>query len=29
MKYLPREVAQGKLASMVAAANILRREYNA
>jgi 5-methyltetrahydropteroyltriglutamate--homocysteine methyltransferase len=29
MKYLPRDVAQGKLAAMVAAAGILRREYNA
>jgi 5-methyltetrahydropteroyltriglutamate--homocysteine methyltransferase len=27
MKYLPREVAQGKLESMVKAAGILRREY--
>jgi 5-methyltetrahydropteroyltriglutamate--homocysteine methyltransferase len=27
MKYLPREVADGKLRSMVAAAEILRREY--
>src|SRR3954471_1558405 len=27
MKYLPREVAQGKLASMVAAAQLLRREH--
>ncbi len=27
MKYLPREVAQGKLANMVAAAKQLRREY--
>ena len=27
MKYLPREVADGKLRSMVAAAGILRREY--
>jgi 5-methyltetrahydropteroyltriglutamate--homocysteine methyltransferase len=27
MKYLPREVAQGKLEAMVAAANILRREH--
>lgn len=27
MKYLPREVAQGKLAAMVEAAQILRREY--
>jgi 5-methyltetrahydropteroyltriglutamate--homocysteine methyltransferase len=29
MKYLPREVAQGKLASMVKAAQMLRREYAA
>jgi 5-methyltetrahydropteroyltriglutamate--homocysteine methyltransferase len=29
MKYLPREVAQGKLQSMVAAAQILRREHGA
>jgi 5-methyltetrahydropteroyltriglutamate--homocysteine methyltransferase len=29
MKYLPREVAQGKLESMVKAAQILRREYGA
>ena len=29
MKYLPRDVAQGKLRSMVAAANILRREHGA
>src|SRR5688500_10290240 len=29
MKYLPREVAQGKLESMVQAAQILRREYRA
>ena len=29
MKYLPREAAQGKLESMVEAARILRREYNA
>ncbi len=29
MKYLPREVAQGKLESMVEAARILRREYDA
>jgi 5-methyltetrahydropteroyltriglutamate--homocysteine methyltransferase len=29
MKYLPREVAQGKLQSMVAAAKILRREHGA
>lgn len=29
MKYLPREVAQGKLQSMVEAARILRREYDA
>ncbi len=29
MKYLPRESAQGKLASMVEAARILRREYEA
>jgi 5-methyltetrahydropteroyltriglutamate--homocysteine methyltransferase len=27
MKYLPREVAQGKLEAMVAAASILRREH--
>jgi 5-methyltetrahydropteroyltriglutamate--homocysteine methyltransferase len=27
MKYLPREAAQGKLASMVEAAKMLRREY--
>jgi 5-methyltetrahydropteroyltriglutamate--homocysteine methyltransferase len=27
MKYLPRDVAQGKLASMVAAAQQLRREH--
>jgi 5-methyltetrahydropteroyltriglutamate--homocysteine methyltransferase len=27
MKYLPREVAQGKLESMVRAAHMLRREY--
>ena len=27
MKYLPREVAQGKLESMVQAAQMLRREY--
>ena len=27
MKYLPREVAQGKLESMVAAAKVLRKEY--
>ncbi|HET8748232.1 MAG TPA: uroporphyrinogen decarboxylase family protein [Ramlibacter sp.] len=27
MKYLPREVAQGKLAAMVEAAKLLRREY--
>ena len=27
MKYLPREVAQGKLAAMVEAARMLRREY--
>jgi methionine synthase II (cobalamin-independent) len=27
MKYLPRDVAQGKLVSMVKAAGILRREY--
>ncbi len=29
MKYLPREVARGKLGSMVEAARILRREYDA
>jgi 5-methyltetrahydropteroyltriglutamate--homocysteine methyltransferase len=29
MKYLPREVAQGKLAAMVAAAQVLRREHGA
>jgi 5-methyltetrahydropteroyltriglutamate--homocysteine methyltransferase len=29
MKYLPRDVAQGKLESMVEAARILRREYDA
>jgi 5-methyltetrahydropteroyltriglutamate--homocysteine methyltransferase len=29
MKYLPRDVARGKLASMVEAARILRREYDA
>jgi 5-methyltetrahydropteroyltriglutamate--homocysteine methyltransferase len=29
MKYLPREVAQGKLAAMVAAAQQLRREHGA
>jgi 5-methyltetrahydropteroyltriglutamate--homocysteine methyltransferase len=29
MKYLPREVAQGKLESMVQAARILRQEYGA
>ena len=29
MKYLPREVAQGKLASMVQAAHMLRREHGA
>ena len=29
MKYLPREVAQGKLAAMVEAARILRREHGA
>jgi methionine synthase II (cobalamin-independent) len=29
MKYLPREVAQGKLAAMVEAARQLRREYSA
>jgi len=29
MKYLPRDVAQGKLKSMVEAARILRREYGA
>jgi 5-methyltetrahydropteroyltriglutamate--homocysteine methyltransferase len=29
MKYLPREVAQGKLAAMVAAAQILRKEHGA
>ena len=29
MKYLPREVAQGKLQSMVAAAQMLRREHGA
>ena len=29
MKYLPREVAQGKLASMVQAARMLRREHGA
>jgi 5-methyltetrahydropteroyltriglutamate--homocysteine methyltransferase len=29
MKYLPRDVAQGKLESMVEAARILRRQYNA
>lgn len=29
MKYLPREVAQGKLASMVEAARLLRREHGA
>ena len=27
MKYLPRDVADGKLRSMVAAAKILRAEY--
>jgi 5-methyltetrahydropteroyltriglutamate--homocysteine methyltransferase len=27
MKYLPRDVAQGKLTSMVQAAAILREEY--
>jgi 5-methyltetrahydropteroyltriglutamate--homocysteine methyltransferase len=27
MKYLPREVAQGKLAAMVEAARLLRREH--
>ena len=27
MKYLPREVADGKLRAMVKAAEILRREY--
>jgi 5-methyltetrahydropteroyltriglutamate--homocysteine methyltransferase len=27
MKYLPRDVAQGKLSSMVAAAALLRAEY--
>jgi 5-methyltetrahydropteroyltriglutamate--homocysteine methyltransferase len=27
MKYLPREVAQGKLESMVQAARMLRREH--
>ena len=27
MKYLPREVAQGKLAAMVEAARLLRAEY--
>ena len=27
MKYLPREVAQGKLSAMVQAAQILRKEY--
>jgi 5-methyltetrahydropteroyltriglutamate--homocysteine methyltransferase len=27
MKYLPREVAEAKLRSMVEAAKILRREY--
>ena len=27
MKYLPREVAQGKLATMVEAARILRQEH--
>jgi methionine synthase II (cobalamin-independent) len=29
MKYLPRDVARGKLESMVAAARLLRREYDA
>jgi len=29
MKYLPRDVAQGKLKSMVDAARILRREHKA
>jgi 5-methyltetrahydropteroyltriglutamate--homocysteine methyltransferase len=29
MKYLPREVAVGKLRSMVAAAKILRAEHSA
>ena len=29
MKYLPRDVAQGKLASMVQAARMLRREHGA
>ena len=29
MKYLPRDVAQGKLQSMVAAAQMLRREHGA
>ncbi len=29
MKYLPREVADGKLRAMVAAAKILRSEYGA
>ena len=29
MKYLPREVAQGKLASMVEAAKQLRKEHGA
>jgi 5-methyltetrahydropteroyltriglutamate--homocysteine methyltransferase len=27
MKYLPREVAQGKLSAMVQAAQLLRTEY--
>ena len=29
MKYLPRDVAYGKLASMVEAARVLRQEYGA
>ena len=29
MKYLPRDVAYGKLASMVEAARVLRQEYSA